>query len=308
MKKKLGGPYWMVNGVRIPQNSVARMLLSSAAFGRGDGIFEAMYARNGKIFHFEDHMDRLARSLKIRGYSFPYKGDRARVEKEIYDVSFLNSAFGFTEQMVYAYITPEADGLETLEGTEALAVIVKPHKASDPKLYQNGVEVLLLEYERGVPNVKSTARYADARMAYKHAKELGLSFYDVLFQDRDRRITEAAKHNVFAVKDGTLITPFSSRVLSGVTRKIILQLAVQLGIPAVESYVPYEEFIRVDEAFLTNTPNGVMPLRSLQPALFNEYGNLSMHLENVIGEGAVGPLTKRMMDAFSAYQEAYFRK
>jgi len=33
-----------------------------------------------------------------------------------------------------------------------------------------------------------------------------------------------------------------------------------------------------------------------------------MHLENVIGEGAVGPLTKRMMDAFSAYQEAYFRK
>src|SRR3989344_6174623 len=111
VKKKLGGPYWMVNGVRIPQNSVARMLLSSAAFGRGDGIFEAMYARNGKIFHFEDHMDRLARSLKIRGYSFPYKGDRARVEKEIYDVSFLNSAFGFTEQMVYAYITPEADGL-----------------------------------------------------------------------------------------------------------------------------------------------------------------------------------------------------
>lgn len=309
-EKTLGYPLWWFKGVKVPYNSHLRRLLESAALQRGDAVFEAMYAKygsfHGEIFHFQDHMERLSQSLKIRCFSWPYNGNRARVERDICIVSRLNAVFGYTEQLVYVYISPKADGLEIGEGTEDLVVIVKPYKTPDPNLYQTGVAVLLLEYERLMPNIKSTGQYWYARMAYQDAKKQGISVYDVVFQNRHRNITESAKHNVFVVKDGEVITSPVSSILCGVTRKIVLELTRFLNLPLIERDPTNFLFLNADEVFLTSTTDGVMPVTRIRSALPDDSGGFDVSFMNVVGDGKVGPVTKKLVEAFFNYKAKCF--
>ena len=97
-------------------------------------------------------------------------------------------------------------------------------------------------------------------------------------------MSEASAENFFIVKNHTVITPWSSTNLPGVTRETVLELAPQLGLKPEERLFALYDVWSADEAFLTGTAAEIGPVVELDG--------------RQIGEGKPGPVTRAIMKAF----------
>ena len=87
------------------------------------------------------------------------------------------------------------------------------------------------------------------------------------------------------MKDGTIFTPEGRNILRGVTRRAVLDLSAELGIPCVEKNIEMYDVHTADEAFISSTSMFILPVTK-----FNDLP---------VGNGTVGPTVKRLISAFS---------
>jgi branched-chain amino acid aminotransferase len=102
-------------------------------------------------------------------------------------------------------------------------------------------------------------------------------------------LTEGPGFNLFVVKDGALSTP-RSNVLEGITRQTVLDLAAELGIPARQADLVPDALRTADEAFLSSTAGGIMPVARVDG--------------KPLGAGRPGPLTTRFRTLYWGKREA----
>jgi branched-chain amino acid aminotransferase len=127
------------------------------------------------------------------------------------------------------------------------------------------------------------ANYASPMTAKWAARRAG--YDEIVLVDEEGFVAEAPTANLFWVDDeGALHTPPERRVLLGVTRRSILEIARHDGIAVNESRVRPEELMRAAEVFLTGTTAGVWPVASID--------------EQPIGGGAPGPVSSRLRQRF----------
>jgi branched-subunit amino acid aminotransferase/4-amino-4-deoxychorismate lyase len=107
-----------------------------------------------------------------------------------------------------------------------------------------------------------------------------------LLLDLDGYVTETSTANFLMVKAGTIVSPPGDRVLPGISRSVVGDLAARLGIPDAERLIPLEEVLRAEEAFLTSTPYCLAPVSHVNGA--------------PIGAGVPGPVYLRLAEAWSA--------
>jgi branched-chain amino acid aminotransferase len=105
----------------------------------------------------------------------------------------------------------------------------------------------------------------------------------VVLTDSEDNVVEGPGFNVFAVRDGNISTP-SRGVLEGITRRTVIELASERGIPLGARAVPAAEVRAADEVFVTSTAGGIMPVTKVDGA--------------PVGDGAPGPITLRLRDAY----------
>jgi D-alanine transaminase len=124
-----------------------------------------------------------------------------------------------------------------------------------------GISVMLKEDIRWSRcDIKSVALLPNT-LSFQDAHQKGLG--ECIFF-RNGLITEGSHSNIFFVIDGTLFTyPESGYILSGVTRKNILRIARQAGIPVKEEPISVNDLATVQEAFITNTSAEVTPVTAL---------------------------------------------
>jgi branched-chain amino acid aminotransferase len=136
--------------------------------------------------------------------------------------------------------------------------------------------------ERGATAGLKTISYAENVRALAYAHERGAS--EAIFANTRGELCEATGSNVFLVEDGTLVTPpEEAGCLLGVTRSLLLELAEELGIDAVEADRPVDGMTSADEAFLSSTTREVQAIA---------------HVDGIAYHHAPGPVTERMADAF----------
>jgi branched-chain amino acid aminotransferase len=100
-------------------------------------------------------------------------------------------------------------------------------------------------------------------------------------------VAEATGENIFAVIDGTVLTPpMSAGALVGVTRDSIMRVASDLGVPVREADLQRTDLYLADEVFLTGTAAEVTPVREID--------------DRTIGAGEPGPITKKIQETFYA--------
>ncbi|HET9162276.1 MAG TPA: aminotransferase class IV [Solirubrobacterales bacterium] len=100
-----------------------------------------------------------------------------------------------------------------------------------------------------------------------------------LIVDEDGSALEASRANVFAVRDGALLTPpADGRILPGVTRMRVLELAGALGIEAREPVLPRDDLLAADEVFLTGSVRGIEPAVSLDGVALAGGGEIAARL------------------------------
>lgn len=133
------------------------------------------------------------------------------------------------------------------------------------------------------PQAKVSANYASPMTAKARARAAG--YDEIVLVDEDGYVAEGPTTNLFLVNEaGELLTPAAEKVLHGVTRSSIIELAKAEGIPCHEAKIPPEALLAATEAFLTGTSAGVWPIESVDGA--------------ELGEVCPGPISARLRDRF----------
>lgn len=161
-----------------------------------------------------------------------------------------------------------------------LYIGIQPFEGLPESVYINGVKVITAETARHDPRIKDSG-FISASAAQRSL--LGKDVFEILLVQHGK-ILEGMTSNFHALKGRTLVTA-QRGILLGVTRKAVLRLARGQGM-SIEYRAPKVDE-RFDEAFLTSSSRGVVPIVSLN--------------QKAIGQGSVGKWTKILSQAYQAY-------
>jgi D-alanine transaminase len=266
--------------------------VSLSPFDRGflfaDGVYESVRTYNGELFRYEDHIDRLKRSLKEIKIDFK---EIDSLENTIYDLIKKNEIEG--ETLVYLQITrgsaiPRTHSFPKEKISHTLFISVKEFK-EDIDEQEKGVKVILQEDIRWLRcDIKSTSLLPVVLASQKATEENAVEAILV----RDGLITEGTRTNFFAVKDETVFTaPKSRLILEGITRKVVLEFCKKFKINYREEFINKDELKSYDEFFITSTTKEITPVTTI------DYWT--------INKGEVGKITKSLQSVFKKITEDY---
>jgi branched-chain amino acid aminotransferase len=259
----------------------ANLSLSPRDLGylRGFGVFDYFVTYGGVPFHLEDHIDRLLESCRLIGLQSP--GTRESLCESVH--SLLNAQLVPPDYGVRIIVSGGVgpDSLTCdLRGPTVL-IMTEPRPAPPAEWYERGGGVTTYEHLRFCPEAKSL-NYIVGVAQIAAARRQGA--LEVVYH-ADGLLLEGATSNIFLVKDGVLRTP-KSRILSGVTRKVVLE-KLRLTQPIRVEDIPYKDLFSSDEAFLTGSTKEILPITRIDG--------------RPVASGEPGPVTREVMLRFCEY-------
>ncbi|MCR4402116.1 MAG: D-amino-acid transaminase [Firmicutes bacterium] len=244
-----------VNGEFIAL-SEARVSVEDRGFQFGDGVYEVVRCYRGKPFALDEHLARLERSAAGIELALPWTRHELR---ELAAEALQRS--GIAEAVLYIQVTRGWAARnhafpETVKPT--IVLTVRPAKPVPPDRVERGASAITVPDERWLRcDIKSIDLLPNV-MAKEKARRAG-ALEAVMIRD-GAYVTEGSSSNVFAVIDGTIHTaPEGPRILSGVTRSIVLRLAREMGMRVVEDFFAPGLLADADEVFITSTTLEVTP-------------------------------------------------
>jgi len=254
----------------------------------GLGVFEGVRAYNTSkgpsIFRLKDHTERLFKSASTVNMKIPFSVENIN-QAHIKVIEENNLDEAYIRPM--CFYGSEGMGLraDNLNVHTMVAAWEWP-SYMDPEAREKGIKVKLSTYKRQVKNPVSNAKvngnYVHSIVALTEALEAG--FDEALMLDADGYVAEGSGENFFIVKDGKLYSPFLDSCLDGITRKTIIDLAMELKIPFQEKKITVEDVFDADESFFSGTAAEVVPINSLD--------------NQKIGTGLRGPVTEKLQKTY----------
>ncbi|MEF3303500.1 D-amino-acid transaminase [Paenibacillus sp. GYB003] len=248
----------------------------------GDGVYEVFRVYAGQVYEGAAHYERLVRSAREIKLRLPYPLEEIeRIVLELIERERLRD--GSVYLQITRGVAPRAHSFPPADTQPVLLVYASPAKRRVESM-RGGIAAITRPDERWLRCDIKSLNLLGSVLAKQEAEEAGAD--DVILH-RDGIVTECSASNVMIVKDGVLLThPANRLILHGVTRAVVLRLARELGIPAEERPFSLETLRRADEAFLTSTIMEVMPIVAIDGAR--------------VGDGAPGPVTRRLQQAYEA--------
>jgi D-alanine transaminase len=268
------------DGAFVPRSEV-RISPDDRGFLLSDGVYEVVRAYDGRPFRLDLHLERLARSLR----ELRIGGVEVQALGGVVERLFADS--GLRDATCYLQVTRGAAPRRHAfpeEGTPPTVYAFASPLHVDLAKWEGGVAVTLVPDQRWARcDIKTTALLPNV-LANQRAKELGVE--EAVFV-RDGFVTEGSHTNVAAVIAGRLFTyPESNYILSGVTRRVVLDLCAELGVPITERPVSAEDLCAADEVLLLSTTSEVLPVVSVDG--------------RPVGSGKPGPVGRRLLSAYRA--------
>jgi branched-chain amino acid aminotransferase len=264
----------------------ARVSVFDRGFLYGDSVYEVTRTVAGAPLFLAEHLVRLTRSAAALEMALP-PGGTGHIAGAVAETV---AALGAPRAYLRIVLTRGA-GEISLDPIWAdrpnLIVIAKPLKLPDERLYREGAALCLVAYRRNapghVPALVKSGNYLTSVLAMIEVRRRG--GYEALFCDGAGHLAEGASSNFFVVRGGEVLTPpLAVGVLHGITRQVVLDLLAREGVPWREALLTPEDAVAADEAFLTSSVRGVLPVVRLD--------------DRVIGPGRPGPVTRRLMQAY----------
>jgi branched-subunit amino acid aminotransferase/4-amino-4-deoxychorismate lyase len=225
--------------------------VNDEAFMRGRGAFESLRVYGGKPFRLAEHLDRLDASCARLRVDLPAHSELHELVKLALDEA------GEAEAVLRVYATPGHQDVPI-----ALAIVAELPPDLE-ELRAAGIRTISIEFRPAdlIGGVKSTS-YALNMMAVDEARARGAE--DAVFVAGDGTVLEATTSNIWWRRRRTLSTPaVDGRILAGVTRDVLLELAPAAGYEVVEGAFPLSELAAADEAFASSSVREVMPIVAL---------------------------------------------
>ncbi|MEV6564038.1 branched-chain amino acid aminotransferase [Streptomyces kronopolitis] len=256
------GVIWL-DGRFVPWRD-ARLHVLTHGLHYGGGVFEGERVYDGRVFKLTEHTQRLHDSARELGYRIPFS---------VAELTEATRELVRRQGIVNGYVRPVAwrgsEHIGVAGGDSsvhvALATWEWPHVFSaDAK--RRGIRLGTSRWRRPAPDTapvraKAASLYNICTLARDDADRDG--FDDALLLDYRGHVAEATGANLFLVAGEVLHTPTADCFLAGITRRTVLDLAGELGIPVVERHIRPGELDRFDECFLTGTAYEVQPVRAI---------------------------------------------
>ena len=245
-----------VDGSLVP-SAAARVSVHDRGFRSGEGLFETVRVYRGHPFRLDAHVMRVSRAATELGIVL-----RAGTATGAVLETVAANRGRFEGDDFVARLTVTAGSIDPgspFPGTAGGGplVVVTPHRLPAPR---PTVRAVTLPLVRELAHLKSTA-YLLALVAEAEARRRG---GDAALLTDDGAVAEAATANVFAVVGGRLVTPpLDGRLLPGVTRGVVLELAADLGLEAAEERIGVTELQTASEALLTSSVREITAVTSV---------------------------------------------
>lgn len=271
-----------LNGQFIPIQE-AKVSVLDRGFLFGDGVYEVIPAYGGKLFRLHEHLNRLENSLK-----------KIRMDPPLAHTEW--------EHILNRLVKDKQDQSVYLQITRGV-VDSRDHRIPTnikPTVFAQCT--LLTPFEIPVNGFRAIT-LPDTRWNHCDIKAITLLANSLLRQEaidrncseailiRDHNVTEGAASNVFAVTNNILTTPpQTEHLLPGITRDLVLELALENNIQAKEIDISLSTLRQADEIWITSSTREILPIVELDG--------------KAVGTGKIGALWYKMVEIFQTYKQS----
>jgi branched-chain amino acid aminotransferase len=253
-----------VNGELKPRAEAVVSVFDSG-FMLGDGVWEGLRVHKGKLAFLDRHLDRLFEGAKAIAMDVGLSRDQ--LAKRLYDTLDANSMSdgAHVRLMVTRGVrsTPYQDPRVVV--TQATVVIIAEYKEPDPTVYARGLKLFTVHVRRGDPAVQDQKINSHSKLncilASIQATQAGAD--EALMLDPHGFVATCNSTHFFIVRKGEVWTSSGKYCLGGITRSVALEVAREAGIPAIEKDFSLTDVYGADEAFVTGTFAGIVPVREI---------------------------------------------
>jgi para-aminobenzoate synthetase/4-amino-4-deoxychorismate lyase len=235
---------------------------SPALADRRPGVFETMLTVDGEVCELADHVSRLRRSC--------WEVYRHRLDPQLADLVRQRSASLRGTHRIRVRVCPATGAAPAVE----VASQPSPH----PVCEQAGLHVV----PRPAPEGLERHKFVDRRWLEGIEASCGPGETAVLVDD-DGLLLESTRDSLFVVRAGTLhAAPLDGRILPGVTRQIVLDLAEDLGIRSIVSPIDRRWLSSAEGMFLTNSLHGIRWVRRTPEREWNQPDDITRTLSGLL--------------------------
>lgn len=247
-----------LNGEFIPKEK-AKISPNDRGFIFADGVYELAKYYNGKPFRYNDHLDRLKRSLSEIEIEYAGINDLKNIFSDLLFKNELQNA----QAGIYLQITRgENERIHNFPKNISPTIYAFAFSLpSSKENLENGIKVITHEDIRWQRcDIKSVSLLPNT-MLFNKAVKTGAGECVLI---RDGMVTEATHSSVLGVKNGVVITrPLSNLILPGITRKVILEICSENKISVDERLFSEKELYELDEIIIAGTGSEITPVIQL---------------------------------------------
>ncbi|HIG08264.1 MAG TPA: D-amino-acid transaminase [Alphaproteobacteria bacterium] len=273
-----------INGVYLEENN-AKISIFDRGLLFSDSVYEVTAVIDNKLIDFPAHVLRLKKSLN------ELKIKNTFDEKYLLEIhrNLLNkNPFSNKEGLIYMQVTrgsTERDFLINNSNIEPNIFAFTQEKILTETIYKdNGLKIITIEDLRWQRKDIKTTQLLFASLAKTEAHEKGAD--DAWLIDEEKYINEGTSNNAYIIdNDNNIITRnLSNKLLPGITRQTILEVAKKLKLTVNERPFTIDEAISANEAFISSASTLIAPVVKIN--------------NNIIGNGKIGPITGILRETY----------
>ncbi|MGI4953397.1 MAG: aminotransferase class IV [Janthinobacterium lividum] len=272
-------------GGRFVPMAEAAIPVTDWGFTRSDAVYDVAHVFNGRFFRLADHLQRFSRSMHARRLAPPE--DLATMEAVLHRCVALAGFSDAYVAMVASRGRPRVAGSRRpADCSNHFIAYALPWIDVIPKEVQERGAHLWIASTPRVPDASvdptvKNYQWSDLTTGLFEAHDNG--FDTAVLCDADGFVTEGPGFNIFVVREGQVLTP-DRGALHGITRRSVLELCEQSGIPAGVAAITRAELEDADEVFAATTAGGVMPVSRVG--------------RRILGNDRPGPVSLRLKELY----------
>ena len=255
-------------------------------FQYADGVYEVIRTYFGKLFRYQDHLERLKHSLDAIKISYSKVDNLDRIIYEIIKKNnYAEENFSIYIQITRGVSYPRKHSFPKGKVIPTVFISVTP---IDNSPNDKGIKIIFEnDFRWQKCNIKSISLLANV-LANQHAEELGAG---EAIWNRDGYLLEGSHTNFWAIKNEEVWTaPLSNLILPGVSRKVILEVCRNVGIKVHEQAIKEDEINSFNEFFVSGTTSEIIPVVKIN--------------DSIVGDGKPGKTTKMIHSEFINYVQS----
>jgi len=274
-----------LNGDFIPAEQ-AKVSVFDRGFLLGDGVYEVIPVYAGRCFQLEGHLLRLQASLDgVRMHNPHSEQQWTDLIKELIE------RCGGGDQSLYLQVTRGVAPRDHIfpENVTPTAFAMSNSLTAVPEKYktEGGSAITLDDIRWQNCNIKAITLLPNS-MLKQQAHEAGAVEALLI---RDGYLTEGAASNAYVVISGTIYTaPKDEKVLPGITREVVLEIAKKNNMPLIEQAVTLEQLQQADEIWISSSTKEVLPITRLDNEL--------------VADGKLGPVWQKMDTLYQQFKQS----